>query len=686
MESKEKTLGVDSPTIRQGPVQPTPFTIRTWITIDTGNWGRLPILSLISAIGLALVSIADTLARSGMGRYELLFWIGLSLIVGPIGGRLASRAPARRERIGLVMILGVGLYLVKIMHSPQAFTFADELVHYFNGNRILETGRLFSPNPILPVTPSYPGLETVTASLSSLSGLNIFDSGIIVLGATRLVTMLALFLFVEQVSRSAHVAGMAALLYTAHANFLFWSVQYSYESLALPLAIFVLYIVARRGDTPLRSQRWALTIAAIMGIEAVVITHHLTSYFLAAFLICWALIVRFQIHVVLKAGALGVVNWYSGETTLGQLIRGYGHRLRSGLQAARARGLRANLKSMVGNRAGLGDLAFIALGSALLWQILIASATSNYLTPVLTRAIASVIQIITGESAARELFQSEAGYTAPILERLIAFGSVILLALGVPFGLRKIWQQYRHHPIATLLAGATLLYFALLTLRFSAAAWETGNRASEFVFLGVAFVLALAFIEWWNSPSMTRFGRGVLMGSIAIIFMGGIIAGWPPLLRLSRPLQVKVNNLKIESQGMATTRWMRSVLGPNHSLIADESNGRLMLAYGEQNPLVGRNFNANEVIGSNLIEDWHLQLMRDQQVEYVLVDRRQISWNNMAGYYFDESGNDALLPRDFFDPEVYGKFDQRPEVGRLLDSGNIVIYDVRTLRNATSVK
>ncbi|CAG0927118.1 hypothetical protein TFLX_00363 [Thermoflexales bacterium] len=686
MENTDKILEVETPVISQTPTRPAPFTIRTWITIDTGNWGRLPILCLIGAVGLALVSIADTLARSGMGRYELLFWLGLSLLVGPIGGRLASRAPTRRERIGLVMVLGLGLYLVKIMHSPQAFTFSDELIHYFNGNRILETGRLFSPNPILPVTPSYPGLETVTASLSSLSGLNLFDSGIIVLGVARLVTMLALFLFVEQISRSAHVAGMAALLYTAHANFLFWSVQYSYESLALPLAIFVLYLAARRADTTLRSQRVALTLAALIGIEAVVITHHLTSYFLVVFLICWALIVRFRIHVAMKAGALGVVSWYAGETALGQLVRGYGQRLRSGAQAARARGLKANVKTALENRGGPGDLALMALGSALLWQILIASATSSYLAPVLSRAFTSIIQIIIGESTARELFQSEAGYTAPILERLIAFGSVLLLALGVPFGLRKIWQQYRHHPVATLLAGATLLYFAMLALRFSPAAWETGNRASEFVFLGVAFVLALALIEWWNSPNMTRIGQVLIMASIALIFMGGIIAGWPPLLRLSRPLQVKVDQLKIEPQGMATTRWLRSVLGPDHTLIADESNGRLLLAYGGQNPLVGRNLNVNEVIGAELIEDWHLELMREQQVEYVLVDRRRVSWNNMAGYYFDEPESEALVPKGLFAPEIYEKFDSRPEVGRLLDSGNIVIYDVRTLRNVTSVK
>ncbi len=684
MENTENI--VDVPNIGQAPTLPMPSQTRTRILTGAENWGWLPLLSLVSALGLVLVSIADTLSRSGVGRYELLFWLGLILMVGPVAGRLASRVPMRRERIGLVMLLGLSLFLVKLMHSPQAFTFADELIHMYNATKIVETGHLFSPNPILPVTPYYPGLETVTAALSSLGGLSIFDAGIIVLGVTRIVMMLALFLFVEQVSRSAHVAGLAALLYAAHANFLFWSAQYSYESLALPLAVFVLYMAARRADTVLRGQRIGLTIAAVLAIEAVVLTHHLTSYFLAVFLLVWALMVRFHIHILLQTAVRDLVHWYAGETTLGRLMHSYRQHAVDGIRAARERGWRANLRAAVENRGGPGDLALIALGSTLFWQIRYASITSNYLLPVLTRAVQSMIEIATGDASPRALFQSDVGYDAPAIERVIAFGAVGLLLLCMPFGLRKIWQQYRNHAVAILLAGAALLYFAVQGLRFSPAAWETGNRASEFVFLGVAFVAALAIIEWWNSPSMTRWGQGLIMGSIALVFMGGIIAGWPPLLRLSRPLQVKAGNLIADAPGMEATRWMRDTLGPNHGIIADESNGRLMLAYGEQYPLVGRDQNANDIIGTPIIEDWHLQTMRDENVEFILVDRRLVSWNNMSGYYFDESHSDPLLPRDLLKPEVYQKFDKRPEVGRMVDTGNLVIYDVRILRNATSVK
>ena len=49
-----------------------------------------------------------------------------------------------------------------------------------------------------------------------------------------------------------------------------------------------------------------------------------------------------------------------------------------------------------------------------------------------------------------------------------------------------------------MFAGAAVAYFAMLGLRLSPAAWETGNRASEFLFLGLAFVLAFAGVELWN--------------------------------------------------------------------------------------------------------------------------------------------------------------------------------------------
>ena len=206
-----------------GPVQAR--DLASPATKDAG-WGWLPALSLSGACGLLLVAVADTLSRSGTGWAEPLFWAGLLALVTPFTVRLASAEAARRERIGLVVLLGLMLYLVKIMHSPFGFTFNDELIHTYNVKRILQSGVLFRENPMLAVTPLYPGLETLTAAVALLSGLNPFDAGLLVVGAARLVLTLALFLFYEQASGSARVAGLATLLYMANSNFLYWGVQF----------------------------------------------------------------------------------------------------------------------------------------------------------------------------------------------------------------------------------------------------------------------------------------------------------------------------------------------------------------------------------------------------------------------------------------------------------------------------
>ncbi len=610
----------------------------------TQGWGWFPALSLIGALGLVLVSLADALSRSGAGQYEFLLWAGVLLMIVPITVRLASTAPARRERIGLVVLVAVGLYAVKVIHSPDEFTFSDELIHLHNGNSILQNGTLFNANPILPVTPLYPGMETVTAALASLSGLSIFGAGLVIIGVARVILGLALFFFYEEVGGSSRLAGMAALLYMTNANFLYWSAQFSYESLTLPLAVAVLFVALCRAKARNRADRIGLTLIAVLGITAIVIAHHLTSYFIAIFFIVWTLLSLFM-------------------------------RLKS-------------RQSTTGIRSVSGPAALAAFSTiaALVWLVTAASYTVGYLAPVLGGAIQSMIQIILGEASTRQLFQSSGGYVAPLWERLTGIGSVLLMLLGLPLGLRSIWQRLRAHPIALASAGAALAYFAMLGLRLSQEAWETGNRSSEFLFIGLAFVLALTVLELWSARRAPWLGRAIAVGSVAVIFVGGVIAGWSPSVRLARPLQVVVGDVTIEPQGFAAANWMKSVLGPGHQVATDQSNARLLLAYGQQTPLTGAHPDVKDLLGMADFPDWQVQEMQENDIRYIEVDRRSISWDNMEGYYFDETGGGPIAPVDLLDPKVYGKFDRLQNVNRIYDSGNIVIYDAQAIIHAAPPK
>jgi hypothetical protein len=621
------------------PVHPSPLPV---------SWGWLPLLSLTGAAGLLLISTANYLARSGITGGELPFWSGLVILLVPVALRLTAPEMSRQERIGLVVWLGLGLYFVKIMNSPVGFTFADEFVHFYNSEAVLQTGRLFNPNPILPVTPLYPGLSGVAAALAALTGWPLFEAGLVVIGAARLVIMLALYLLYEQVSGSARLAGLATMVFTANSNFVFFSASFSYESLALPLVILALFAVARREYTAQFSQRMSLTVVAVLGIGGVVITHHLSAYFLVAVLGVWE---------------LGVLSFPYLASAWGDIR------------------LRRPDPRMLNFSAGPKGLAVIALVLTLAWLTLVAAYTLAYLTPVFRGAGQSVLGLITGGSVGRELFHSTTGYVSPLWERMVGIGSVLLCVGGVPFGLRAVWQRYRHAVVAWLLAGGAVAYFGTLPLRLVPKAWETGNRASVLMFIGLAFVLALVGLELWRPRRWPGLGRAAFAGAAVVIFMGGVIQGWAPELRLAHPYDVAVGSQRLEPQGLSVARWSLSNLGPGNRVGADVANCRYLLAYGLQSTLCGSEWQMRLLLTAKTIGPGELQLIRDTQLRYILIDRRLVSQDNMAGYYFDRTGGGALPASALLAPDVYGKFDTQPQVSRLVDSGYIVLYDEKAWLN-----
>src|SRR5258708_34541039 len=237
-------------------------------------WGWLPAVSLSSATGLLVITWANTVARQGSSLSMAGFCLALLLIFAPAAFRLFSAQAIRFERISILMVVGMSLYLIKVLHSPTAFTFHDEFLHWRTALDISQTQHFFTRNPLIPVSPLYPSLEIVTNAISSMSGLPVYDSGILLIGAARGVLLLSLFMFFEHVSSSARIAGVALLVYMANANFIFFDAQYSYESLALPLAVLGFYIAAKGVSSS--QSRISYTLMALLGIAAVTFTHHLT--------------------------------------------------------------------------------------------------------------------------------------------------------------------------------------------------------------------------------------------------------------------------------------------------------------------------------------------------------------------------------------------------------------------------
>src|SRR5258708_9788829 len=113
-------------------------------------WGWLPAVSFSSATGLLVVAWADTVARQGNSLSMAGFWLALLLIFAPASFRLFSSQAMRFERIGILMAVGMRLYLIKVLHSPTAFSFHAVILHLRTALDITHTHHLFTRNPLLP--------------------------------------------------------------------------------------------------------------------------------------------------------------------------------------------------------------------------------------------------------------------------------------------------------------------------------------------------------------------------------------------------------------------------------------------------------------------------------------------------------------------------------------------------------
>lgn len=589
----------------------------------TVGLGMFAPLAVVGAVGLAIVSLADGLSRTGRAGAALLFWVGLSVIVIPTFARLVHPGTGPGERVALLVLLGLTLYVVKVMRDPFAFTYADELVHQHNVDAILASRDLFRANPILKVTPSYPGLEVVTASIVAMTGLSAFTAGLLVIGVARIVIVLALFLLFERMTGSPRLAGIAAAMYFATPTFLFFGAQFSYESLALPIALYAALAGVRSFHTAGAASR-AWYRLAVVSVVTVAMVHHMTSYALVAFFV---------------ATAVAAVVW------------------------------RLPVKPRL-----------MLAGSALLvtagWLVVVAKNTIGYLSPVLSRAIAATAQTASREAAPRTPFRSSSGVSAPPWERLVALASAVVVVAAQPAGVLRFWWRQRDRAVATVLAAASLAYVGSLGLRLVPAAWETGVRSSEFLFVGGAVVIACAVA---TGKLAARVGHVAVPAVAVVLFAGGVISGSTSALRTAQPYRVEVGGGSMEPPATTAALWARTSLPGTTPVAAHEADARLFLVHGERDVRTGTNPPIKSVLISPVLYRWHVDLLRRERVRFVVVDRRVAAANVTTGYFFPS----AAVGDDRFPDQAVAKF-ERAGADRVFDSGVVFIDDVTTLRRASA--
>lgn len=594
----------------------------------------LPQLALTMAVGLLIIAIAGNLSRIGADGAEPLFWLGLGLVCVPTFARLLGTPATGQERLGLVALLGLSLYWIKLLHSPTAFTFLDEFIHVHNLAETVQNQHLFQDNTVQPITSVFPGLASAAAALVSLSGLSFFAAGLVLIGVARLIFLIALFLLIERVSASARIAGITTALYTANPNFLFYSAEFGYEQLALPLAMLSLFAIVRRTSGAETRHRLGWSVVAILSLLATVVTHHLTAYILVGAV--WLICLLYSVYLKQSHRA----PW---------------------------------------------DVAVIGLIAALAWLAFVATPTVFYLSQIVGGAAGGALQVFTTGQVGRQLFEAPQGGTStPAWEQLLGIGAVVLIVVGLPSGVLYVLRRHGSSPFALLFAAAGLLYPPVQLLRFTRFGWETSTRSAEFLFIGVGFLLALAVVGLhgrWPARMHVLLLPALTMYAV-VIFAGGVVAGWSSDLRLPRPYLVSSGGTLIEPAGVTVARWSRAELGTDNVFAADPSSALNLLAYGDQRPLTGDARGIRSVFFTRTIDSTVADILRNANVRYLAFDPRLIAWNPLLGVYPPRPGDQTTVSRALLDPDAVAKFDKVLNVNRIVDAGDLVIYDVGALSNA----
>jgi hypothetical protein len=441
---------------------------------------------------------------------------------------------------------------------------------------------------------------------------------------------MSLFFFFAMVSGSSRVAGIACLVYMTNPKFLYFNAQFSYESLALPLAAVVLYVIARRGRSG-PTLWFGLTIIALVTLPAIVTTHHVSSLMLAGFLTLWAVV--------------------------GLLLRRR-------------------------DRARPGRMAALTIVLIAGWTSLVASATIGYLGPALTATFSELLRLVGGELDPRELFVSRGGDVAPLWERLVGSGSAFVILVLLPLGLLVVWRRHRSNAVMVALALAALMFPLTLIARLTRVGAEVAGRTPEFLFIGIGLVVALALARLSYAGRRGRLEIAAVTAAMAVLLVGGVIVGLPDWARLPGPYLVSADGRSVDAKGISAAEWALDTLGPGNAMVADRVNRILMATYGQQQLVTTyeTRLPVRRLYLSADIGPTQRQIVREGGIEYLLIDRRLSTGPPVVGHYFDRGERVVIGPPDRpLDPQILAKFDHQPDVSRIYDSGEIQLYDVSAL-------
>jgi hypothetical protein len=584
------------------------------------------------AIGLGLFAdgLAITIAPRNYPAGLLLFWIAILGPFVPFATVLVAAQPSPALREFTVAAIGVYPAIIYRMTSPLVAGGYDEHLHERTLLDLLHGSGLFAPNPLLQVSPYYPGMELFTGVAVRLTGLPVMLAMSLVVLLCRFLLILTIYHTALTVFPSRRAASLVVIFYAASPQFYYFDAQFAYETMALTLGLGGLFLLRRAqlSDGPIARR---LSRLATLALLATVVAHHVTSWLVLGFLVAWTMVTpRAQRQVLARAAVVMAI-------------------------------------------------------SVAIWTATLATRLEGYLGPVFGAAFQESESVL-GRGGQGQLFNDSAGTASPQWERvcLIVY-ALVCTGAALVCGWILLRKAFRDRNGRLGLIGILdLVYPVTLAAHYVGAAAELGDRASTFLSFSVALSCALVARSYLRAVLPVAHRRHsafivALIGVAIIAFLGGVLLGsGPDWERLPGPYLVSAEARTQDPETLAAVRWAAMHLPAGSRVVADRIPAALLASQARMWPVYVPQ-NGLEPAWLYFSDTWgpaQTAIVRGLHIRYIYVDQRLADSLPHVGFYF--YNGESPQPRRISN-EALTKFSHVPGLKVVYRHGPVAIYDTSGL-------
>jgi hypothetical protein len=223
--------------------------------------------------------------------------------------------------------------------------------------------------------------------------------------------------------------------------------------------------------------------------------------------------------------------------------------------------------------------------------------------------------------------------------------------------------------------------------RFTNAGSDLTDRLAAILFIPIAMSLAAFITQFFPVCTLSVSKRCFLTGCMTFVFLGGIILGsGSNFALLPGPYEVVADARSLEPEGTEAAQWTATHL-QNGSLIAtDRINQILMGTYGNQHVAtsITTHIDLSPVFLSPQLGPKEIVLLQRAHIHYLVIDLRLSESLPLLGFYYEQTEENAFHHTTPVLITALSKFHHLPNVGRIFDSGDMIIYDVESVAYETT--